>query len=34
MTKLQHTPGPWKIHDNVDFDSFISGDTGKIVKPS
>ena len=23
------TPGPWEINDEVDFDSFISGDTGK-----
>ena len=30
MSKLQHTPGPWVISDEVDFDSFISGSTGKF----
>ena len=30
MSKLKHTPGPRKINDNVDFDSFISGPTGKF----
>ena len=30
MLKGKWTPGPWKINDNVDFDSFISGPTGKF----
>ena len=30
MSKLKHTPGPWIISDDVDFDSFISGPTGKF----
>ena len=30
MSKLKHTPGPWVINDEVDFDSFISGSTGKF----
>jgi hypothetical protein len=28
--KLKSTPGPWKLNDEVDFDSFISGNTGKF----
>ena len=30
MSKLKHTQGPWVISDEVDFDSFISGSTGKF----